>query len=256
MEEKSRIKDESYIVLQAFMVKRLGLSGLDLITYALIYGFTQDGEQEYSGSLQYLMEWLKVSKPTAIAILKRLVEAGLLLRREEIIRGTKFVYYRAVYDEWCGKIPPKAEMEDDDSPSLPVVKSFNRGDWEPVKTAIERGQNDTDTPVKMAEEGGKAVLPNNLSNNLENKLDDREKETQKKKTPKGCDPLIVKLCEIGYIEEHEIPTYSGVITRYKDKPRIAVEVAFHRFMENLRLHPENMYMGFPYFDNFIKEVLE
>lgn len=256
MEEKSRIKDDSYIVLQAFMVKRLGLSGFDLIAYALIYGFTQDGEQEYSGSLQYLMEWLTVSKPTAIAVLKRLVDAGLLLRREEIVRGTKFVYYKAVYDEWCGKIPPKAEPEDDDSPALPVVKNLYRGDSDPVKTAVEQGKIDTHTPVKTAEGVGKTALPNNLSNNLENKLDDREKETQKKKIPKGTDPLIVELCEIGYVEEHEIPSYAGVISRNQNKPREVVEAAFHKFMDYLRQHPENKYKGFPLFDNFIKEVLE
>ena len=255
MEEKSRIKDDSYIVLQAFMVKRLGLSGFDLIAYALIYGFTQDGEQEYSGSLQYLMEWLTVSKPTAIAVLKRLVDAGLLLRREETIRGTKFVYYKAVYDEWCGKIPHKAEPKCDVSPALPVVKNLYRGDSDPVKTAVEQGKIDTYTPVKTAEVGGKTAFPNNLSNNLENKLDDIEKETPKKKTePISKEPIIQRLWDMGYIDDTEIPAYEGVFARVSKYPRATVEKVCHAFIDNLK--PEDMDRGFPYFDNFIKEHLE
>lgn len=251
MEEKSRIKDDSYIVLQAFMVKRLGLSGFDLIAYALIYGFTQDGEQEYSGSLQYLMEWLTVSKPTAIAVLKRLVDAGLLLRREEIVRGTKFVYYKAVYDEWCGKIPPKAEAEDDDSPALPVVKNLYRGDSDPVKTAVEQGKIDTYTPVKTAEGVGKAVLPNNLSNNLENKLDDREKETPKKKVSKN--PYVQRLYNVGYLDDDDVISCESVFGNFANIPQEKLDIVFYSFLGHIT--QDNINNGLTYLTHYFEEEL-
>ena len=53
---ESRIKDENYYVIQGFMINLLGLKGVALNVYAIIYGFTQDGESEFTGSLQYLCE--------------------------------------------------------------------------------------------------------------------------------------------------------------------------------------------------------
>lgn len=153
-----------------------------------------------------------------------------------------------------------------------LVGSETRGaEYKRLKAAEEKGKKEGRNFLPYIDKEKDKERDIELDTELEKEINElnNEKETLKKsepkdddcepakpKTPKGCDPLIVKLCEIGYIEEHEIPAYAGVITRYKDKPRIAVEVAFHRFTEHLRLHPENMYMGFPYFDNFIKEVLE
>lgn len=44
----AKIKNENFIAIQGFMVKELGLSGNELIAYALIYGFSQDNESEFS----------------------------------------------------------------------------------------------------------------------------------------------------------------------------------------------------------------
>lgn len=53
----AKIKNENFIAIQGFMVKELGLSGNELIAYALIYGFSQDNESEFKGSLNYVAEW-------------------------------------------------------------------------------------------------------------------------------------------------------------------------------------------------------
>ena len=92
---ESRIKDENYYQIQGFMINRLGLKGVSLSVYAIIYGFTQDGENEFTGSLQYLCDFCGgVSKPTIIKSLKELVENGYLLRRKEIINGVQFNRYK------------------------------------------------------------------------------------------------------------------------------------------------------------------
>ena len=55
----------AYIVIQDWMISDLQLKGNELLTYSLIYGFSQDGESEFKGSLKYISEFLGVSKRTA-----------------------------------------------------------------------------------------------------------------------------------------------------------------------------------------------
>lgn len=88
------MKNEGYITIQGWMRNELGLSGNELLAYALIYGFNQDGESTFRGSLGYVAEWLGCSKQTAISTLKKLVEKGLIERIEEPINGILFVRYR------------------------------------------------------------------------------------------------------------------------------------------------------------------
>lgn len=88
------MNNEGYITIQGWMRNELGLSGNELLAYALIYGFNQDGESTFRGSLGYVAEWLGCSKPTAISTLKKLVEKGLIERIEEPINGILFVRYR------------------------------------------------------------------------------------------------------------------------------------------------------------------
>lgn len=131
---ESRIKDENYYQIQGFMINRLGLKGVQLSVYAIIYGFSQDGETEYTGSLQYLCDFCgKVSKPTVISALKSLVEAKYIFRREEIINGVKFNRYKA---------------------NLPLLKNLYYGSKEILPDE-----------VKNLNEGGKKILPNNKGDN-------------------------------------------------------------------------------------------
>ena len=131
---ESRIKDENYYQIQGFMINRLGLKGVPLSVYAIVYGFSQDGENEYTGSLQYLCDFCGgVSKPTIISALKTLVEKGYLIRREEIINGVQFNRYKA---------------------NLPLLKNLYYPDKETLT-----GE------VKNFNGGGKGILPNNKSNN-------------------------------------------------------------------------------------------
>ena len=72
---KTKIKDDNYYQISGWMINRLNLKGVALSAYAIIYGFTQDGENEFTGSVQYLCDFVGgVSKPTIIKALKELVE--------------------------------------------------------------------------------------------------------------------------------------------------------------------------------------
>ena len=54
--------DNNYIVIQGWMINQLNLKGNELLCYALIYGFSQDGKSEFIGSASYIAGWLNIDK--------------------------------------------------------------------------------------------------------------------------------------------------------------------------------------------------
>jgi len=86
-------KDNTYVVLQSFMINELNLKGTELITYAIIYGFNQDCNTKYEGSLSYLAEWNNCDKRTIQNALKSLVDKGLLIKEEIMNNNVKFIKY-------------------------------------------------------------------------------------------------------------------------------------------------------------------
>mgnify|MGYP004658576855 FL=1 len=113
-----KIENENYITIQGWMRTKLDLSGNELIAYALIYGFSQDGESVFSGSSQYISEWLGIDKKSALRLLKRLSEEGIVTKKEEFINGVKFCRYVA---------NPNVTSGDETSPGV-VTKHHRGGD--------------------------------------------------------------------------------------------------------------------------------
>ena len=91
----AEIQDENYYIIHGWIKNRLGLKGTKKDIYAIIYGFSQDGESEFTGSVKYLAEWLDISRPTVIKALQELTESGLLVKRVEMINGVQFNRYKA-----------------------------------------------------------------------------------------------------------------------------------------------------------------
>lgn len=129
-----KIKDENYYVIHGWMLNQLNLKGVQLQVYAIVYGFSQCEDVEFTGSLSYLCEFTGVSKPTIIKALNDLQEKGLIFKREEKINGVQFNRY---------------------SITLPLVKNFNRGSKETLM-GLSKNFNG----------GSKETLPNNIYNNI------------------------------------------------------------------------------------------
>ena len=87
------VKENTYFVVQSWMVTDLKLSGNDLIVYAIIYGFSQDGESRFTGSLQYLADWCNATKAGIQKNLKNLIELGLIEKYESFKNNIKFCEY-------------------------------------------------------------------------------------------------------------------------------------------------------------------
>lgn len=79
------------------MINKLKLEGNELIIYALIYGFTQDGKSEFTGSKKYMAEWCNIDRRSAIRVVERLIKKGLITKRIDTTKkGESVAYYKAV----------------------------------------------------------------------------------------------------------------------------------------------------------------
>ena len=91
----TKIRDDNFYQISGWMVKQLKLKGNELGVFAIIYGFSQDEDCEFSGSIQYFCDFLGgVSRPTISTALKNLVQKELIIKREEIINGVQFNRYK------------------------------------------------------------------------------------------------------------------------------------------------------------------
>ena len=75
------MKDENYIVIQGWMINNLKLKGNELTIYALIYGYSQNGENTYKGSLQKVSEDTNISRQSCLNVLNKLIEKKLVYKR-------------------------------------------------------------------------------------------------------------------------------------------------------------------------------
>ena len=95
---QTKIADESYINIQGWMINKLKLKGSELLIYAIIYGFSQDGQSKFSGSLQYLADWTNSTKQNCINHLKSLLAKNLIEKEDFEINNTKYCKYSARLD--------------------------------------------------------------------------------------------------------------------------------------------------------------
>lgn len=147
------MKDSNFYAVQGWMVNKLHLSGNELICYAIIYGFSQDGMTLFMGSISYLQKWMNVSRPTVINTLKTLIKKGLLNKHEVEENNVRLCYY---------------------------------GINEEAKDSLEEGSKES-ILVGSKESilgGSKESIPNNIKDNKEiNKEKNKDKSLLKKISP-------------------------------------------------------------------------
>ena len=89
------VKPENYINIQGWMCTELGLSGNELLVYAIIFGFSQDGNSRYVGSRKYLAEWCGCTTRSIATVLEKLEAKGLLVKNDVWKNDVKFCEYSA-----------------------------------------------------------------------------------------------------------------------------------------------------------------
>ena len=108
----SVIRRENFINIQGWMITDLNLKGNDLLIYAIIYGFTQDGQQWFEGSRQYLAEWCNSTKKGISKNLDSLTKKGYIIKEEQVINNVKFCKYKANLEKLTlgNKVPQGGEQ--------------------------------------------------------------------------------------------------------------------------------------------------
>ena len=104
-----------------FMTEQLQLKGNELLLYALVYNFSQDGNGCFYGTADYAAKKLNCTRRSIVNTFTSLVEAGLLSRSEGVHKGRATIDYVAIVPEVCEKI---AQCENF---SQQVCKDFTEG---------------------------------------------------------------------------------------------------------------------------------
>ena len=84
------IKNESYYVINGWMINELKLKGVALNVFAIIYGITQDGTSVFSASRQYLADFTTTTRPTIDKALNELIDLKLIIKETNIINNVLF----------------------------------------------------------------------------------------------------------------------------------------------------------------------
>lgn len=105
----SAVKDTNFIAIQGWMRNQLNLKGNELLIYALIYGFSQDGESRFKGSRKYVADWCGCSLNTVDRSLGSLVAKGLLAKYPYTdANGSRLVDYVAIHPNAAATQAPAA----------------------------------------------------------------------------------------------------------------------------------------------------
>lgn len=134
-------KDKTtFVVIQDWMF-RLGLDLTETVIFAIIYGFSQDGESCFRGSWRYLEEHAICSRAKVSRALKHLVELGYVRKVDKFVGGIKFCEYYAEVGSGSGfaggitEIPPVSKRNS-------VVSVRNEGGISAKPNNKEDNKND------------------------------------------------------------------------------------------------------------------
>lgn len=87
------LKSENHVTIQGWMCNEFELKGNELLVYALIYGFSQDGESSFFGGRKYIAETFNISLPTVDKALQGLLNKGYIIKQASDDNQTPDSYY-------------------------------------------------------------------------------------------------------------------------------------------------------------------
>lgn len=128
MENKKIIRSDNHVCLNGWMINELDLSGSELIVYAVIWGFTQDGNQWCTASQAYIARWANISTRGLRKVLDKLEEKGLLIKETNTCKKGLECKYRAVR--------PDEEEQESDGNKVPIrseQSSYPDGNKVPIR---------------------------------------------------------------------------------------------------------------------------
>lgn len=155
------MSSDNYFVVTGFMCNEMGLSGNELMIYAIIRGFTQDGYSRFTGGRGYLAKTLNISMPTVDKALASLVEKQYIIKVDASRNDASFYEYYA-------NLAIEQELEGE------------QRTFAPSKETLHPQPKNLATPSKE-------TLHNNINNNIEN---NKTYKKERKKQQQGYDDIL------------------------------------------------------------------
>ena len=132
------IKQKSHIVIDAYMLQ-LGLKGNELLIYALIAGFCQDGVSECWTSQETMAEWCGGISTRAVRdILQNLITKKLITKKECLNKNVKYSY------KVVEIVPELSSNEQEVFSTQPELSSGGDRNFFPVVQELSSGNNKID----------------------------------------------------------------------------------------------------------------
>lgn len=165
------IRRENYINIQGWMITDLMLKGNDLLIYAIIYGFTQDGEQWFDGSRQYLADWCNSTKRGISKNLESLVSLEYIIKDEYVVNNVKFCKYKANLEKLTpvNKVPHPGEQSspppgEQSSPNNIYINNLDNNNKE--KSIKEKKETFKETEEQLVLEKIKSMTDKEMSEKI------------------------------------------------------------------------------------------
>ena len=149
MGNKKIIKSDNHVCLSGWMINELDLSGNELIVYAVIWGFTQDGNQWCTASQAYIARWANITTRGLRKILDKLEEKGLLIKETNTCKKGLECKYKA--------IRPDEEEQESDQNTVPI------------RSEHSSYSNRNTVPIRSEQSSD-----NNIEDNIEDNIDYKE----------------------------------------------------------------------------------
>lgn len=148
----SGIQDENFYQISGWMLNCLQLKGTELQVFAIIYGFSQDGESVFSGSLSYLEDWVGASRPTVIKALKELVAKEYIIKETHEINNVTFNRYKANLQVIASLRGSKVSLQGSKE-TLHNNNSYNNTNILSKDNILDKGHSQSSAPSATATSG-------------------------------------------------------------------------------------------------------
>lgn len=152
-----KIDNNNYFSVQAWMVNELNLRGVERDVFAIIYGYSQDKESDFHGSLEYLSQLTGYSRNSICTALKSLTDKQFIIKEEKTINNIKYCRYRTssldgIQAPWTGNSENKEKGVQAPWTNNKVIKQNN-----------DNKENNKDYCQKKTFEFGKVRTDNNFN---------------------------------------------------------------------------------------------
>lgn len=233
-----QVNDWNYYVVHGWMINQLKLSGNALVVYAITYGFAQDGETEFSGSLSYISKWLGTSnKGTTIRAIDELIRRGLITKQViENKNGSKATNrYRIVWPPPIAKTEPEKAPEGSTETTLggsaemalpPSAETVPGGSAEMVLGSAKT------VPPSSNYINSSYIYNNNIYNNTSSTAEVEENE--EKNTEKTAEKESVPFQEITRLYNNLCHTFTKCI-KVSDGRKRAIRARWNEYGQDIKV---------------------